>query len=76
MCLAYHARISAISAVLPSGLRAPQGILEGLIRPEEFFGRVQIFGDTLTLAKYCAKEWPSEHAKQALDEFMRNRGLN
>jgi hypothetical protein len=38
--------------------------------------RVQIFGDTLTLAKYCAKEWPSENAKQALDEFMRNRGLN
>ena len=47
-----------------------------IVALEEFFGRVQIFGDTLTLAKYCAKEWPSENAKQTLDEFMRNRGLN
>jgi hypothetical protein len=31
-----------------------------IVALEEFFGRVQIFGDTLTLAKYCAKEWPSE----------------
>ena len=27
-----------------------------IITLEEFFGRVQIFGDTLTLAKYCQKE--------------------
>jgi hypothetical protein len=43
---------------------------------EELFGRVQIFGSELTLAKYCQKEWPSERGKQAIDEMMRNRGLN
>jgi hypothetical protein len=43
---------------------------------EEFFGRVQIFGKELTLAKYCQKEWPSERANQAVAEMVRNRGPN
>jgi hypothetical protein len=43
---------------------------------EEVFGRVQIFGDLLTRAKYCQKEWPSERGEQSLDELMGNRGLN
>jgi hypothetical protein len=30
-----------------------------IVALEEFFGRVQIFGDTLTLAKYCQKMCPS-----------------
>ena len=30
-----------------------------IVALEEFFGRVQIFGDVLALAKYCQKEWPS-----------------
>jgi hypothetical protein len=30
---------------------------------EQFFGRVQIFGSELTLAKYVQKEWPSEGAE-------------
>jgi hypothetical protein len=38
--------------------------------------RVQIFGDTLALAKYCQKEWPSERGRQSLDELIRKRGLN
>jgi hypothetical protein len=42
---------------------------------EDFFGRVQVFGDGLTLAKYCQKEWPSERAGQAVAEMVRNRGL-
>ena len=28
---------------------------------EELFARVQVFGTELALAKYCQKEWPSEH---------------
>jgi hypothetical protein len=43
---------------------------------EEFFGRVQIFGDALTLAKYCQKEWPSESIDQLVAEIVRGRGLN
>jgi hypothetical protein len=31
-----------------------------IVSLEEFFGRVQVFGDGLTLAKYCQKEWPGE----------------
>jgi hypothetical protein len=47
-----------------------------IIALEEFFGRVQIFGDRLTLAKYCQKKWPCERGKQAIEELMRSRGLN
>jgi hypothetical protein len=47
-----------------------------VIALEEFFGRVQIFGTELALAKYCQKKWPSEREKQALAEMVRNRGLN
>ena len=43
---------------------------------EELFGRVRIFGSELTLAKYCQQEWPTERGKQAMDEMVRNRGLN
>jgi hypothetical protein len=46
-----------------------------IVALEEFFGRVQIFGNELTLAKYCQKERPSEGGKQAVDEMVRNRGL-
>ena len=31
-----------------------------IVSLEDFFGRVQVFGDALTLAKYCQKEWPGE----------------
>ena len=47
-----------------------------IIALEEFFGRVQIFGSELTLAKYCQKEWPSERGNQAVAEMVRNRALN
>jgi hypothetical protein len=47
-----------------------------IVALEEFFGRVQIFGDTLTLAKYCQKEWASEGIDRAVAEVVRNRGLN
>jgi hypothetical protein len=30
-----------------------------IVALEEFFGRVKIFGNELTLARYCQKEWPS-----------------
>jgi hypothetical protein len=30
-----------------------------IIALEEFFGRVQIFGNALTLAKYCQKSGPA-----------------
>jgi hypothetical protein len=43
---------------------------------EEFFGWVQIFGNALTLAKYCQKEWPSEHMDRAVAEIMRERSIN
>ena len=43
---------------------------------EEFFGREQIFGDELTLAKYCQKEWPGESIDRAVAELVRERGLN
>jgi hypothetical protein len=43
---------------------------------EEFFGHVQIFGDELTLAKYCQKEWPTERMDQIVASMVRNRGLN
>ena len=47
-----------------------------IIALEEFFGRVQIFGSELTLAKYCQKEWPSERGNQAVAEIVRNRAVN
>ena len=47
-----------------------------IVALEEFFGRVQIFGNELTLAKYCQKEWPGERANQAVNEMVRNRRLN
>jgi hypothetical protein len=45
-----------------------------VIALEEFFGRVQIFGNELTIAKYCQKEWPSERADQAVSEVVRRAG--
>jgi hypothetical protein len=45
-------------------------------KPPFGYGRVQIFGSELTLAKYCQQEWPTERGKQAIDEMVRNRGLN
>jgi hypothetical protein len=47
-----------------------------IIALEEFFGRVQIFGNELTLAKYCAKEWPNERGNQVVAEMVWARGLN
>ena len=47
-----------------------------IIALEEFFGCVQIFGDELTLAKYCQKEWPTERMDQIVASMVRNRGLN
>jgi hypothetical protein len=47
-----------------------------IIALEEFFGRVQSFGDTLALAKYCQKEWPSERIDQIVASMVRNRGIN
>jgi len=47
-----------------------------IIAFEEFFGRVQIFGDTLMLAKYCQKEWPSPKSDQIVADMIRDRGLN
>jgi hypothetical protein len=41
---------------------------------EELFARVQVFGTELALARYCQKEWPSEHMLQAVTEM--GRGLN
>jgi hypothetical protein len=43
---------------------------------EEFFGRVQSFGDALTLAKYCQKEWPSANIDRVVAALVRERGLN
>jgi hypothetical protein len=43
---------------------------------EEFFGCVQIFGDSLTLAKYCQREWPSSKLDQIVADMVRERGLN
>jgi hypothetical protein len=45
-----------------------------IIALEEFFGRVQIFGDTLTLAKYC--QWPSDGIDRLVTDLMRSRRLN
>ena len=36
-----------------------------IIALEEFSGRVQVFGNDLTLAKYCQKEWPSEQISRS-----------
>jgi hypothetical protein len=47
-----------------------------IVALEEFFGRVQIFSDALTLAKYCQKEWPNERLDQLVADVVRNRGLN
>jgi hypothetical protein len=38
--------------------------------------RRQIFGDELTPAKYCQKEWPTERGSQVVAEMDRNPGLN
>lgn len=43
---------------------------------ETHFGRVQIFGNELTFAKYCQKEWPDEHMKQVVAGIIHKRGLN
>jgi hypothetical protein len=37
---------------------------------------VQIFGNELTLAKYCQKEWPNEEIDRAVAALVRERGLN
>jgi hypothetical protein len=42
-----------------------------IVALEEFFGRVQIFGDTLTLAKYCQKMCPGARGNQAAAEMVR-----
>lgn len=47
-----------------------------IIALEELLGRVQVFGDAPTLAKYWQREWPSECGKQASAEMMHNRWLN
>jgi hypothetical protein len=47
-----------------------------IVALEEFFGRVQIFGDMLTLAKYCQKMCPSERGNQAATEMVRNYRLD
>jgi hypothetical protein len=47
-----------------------------IIALEEFFGGVQIFRNELTLAKYCAKEWPNKEIDRAVAELVRGRGLN
>jgi hypothetical protein len=47
-----------------------------IVSLEDFFGRVQVFGDGLTLAKYCQKKWASELGRQAVAQMVRNRGLN
>jgi hypothetical protein len=47
-----------------------------IVALEEFFGRVQIFGDTLTLAKYCQKEWPTERIDRLVAYLIRSRRLN
>jgi hypothetical protein len=41
---------------------------------EDHFVRVQVFGTELALAKYCQKEWPSEHMDEVIAEMR--RGLN
>jgi hypothetical protein len=47
-----------------------------IVSLEDFFGRVQLFGDGLTLAKYCQKEWPGEKIDQLVADVIRSRGLN
>jgi hypothetical protein len=47
-----------------------------IIGLKECFGRVQIFGDLLTLAKCCQNERPSERGRQAVLEMVRSRALN
>ena len=47
-----------------------------IVALEEFFGRVQVFGTDLALAKYCQEERPSERAGQAVAEMVCNRELN
>jgi hypothetical protein len=47
-----------------------------IVALEEFFGRVQVFGNELTLAKYCQEEWPSEGIGRLVADLMRTRGLN
>jgi hypothetical protein len=47
-----------------------------IVALEAFFGRVQIFGDELTLAKCCQKEWPNERLDQVVASMIRNRDLN
>jgi hypothetical protein len=37
---------------------------------------VEVFGNELTLAKYCQKKRPSEKTDQAVAEMVRNRVLN
>jgi hypothetical protein len=43
---------------------------------EEYFGRVQIFGNALAFAKYCDKQWPAEQFNKVVSTIMRERGLN
>jgi hypothetical protein len=45
-----------------------------IVSLEDFFGRGQIFGDGLTLARYCQKEWPDERIDLVAD-LVRSRGL-
>ena len=47
-----------------------------IVSSEDFFGRVQVFGDGLTLAKYCQKEWPGEGIDRLVADLIRSRGLN
>jgi hypothetical protein len=47
-----------------------------IIGLKDSFGRLQIFGDQLTLSKCCQNERPSERGRQAVLEMVRSRALN
>jgi hypothetical protein len=47
-----------------------------IVSLEDFFGCVQVFGDGLTLARYCQKQWPGEKIDRLEADLIRSRGLN
>jgi hypothetical protein len=54
----------------------PRKSIETLVMAlETHFGRVQIFGDSLTFAN-TAEEWPIENIDRVVASIVRNRGLN
>ena len=68
----YHVMLDAATEPLMAAVHR----MALVIALEEFFGRVQIFGTELAMAKHCQDKWPSKRMNQAVADLISARRLN